>query len=95
LLRYSISDAKKLLPRLVREVEAGDTVTLTRHGKPVAVVVSIEEYGRLQSVEPISPWQALLRARECLSSADAAAEHAEDVFEDVRDRSVGREPQCS
>lgn len=86
---YSIGEAKNHLPRLVHEVEAGDTVTLLRHGKPVAVVVSIAEYGRIQAAAPLTPWQALLRAREHLGHDIA---DFEDAFEGVRDRSEGREP---
>jgi len=35
----SILDAKDRLPELVREVEAGETVLLTRDGEPVAEIV--------------------------------------------------------
>jgi len=32
----SIAEAKSHLPQLVRAVEEGETVVITRHGKPVA-----------------------------------------------------------
>lgn len=32
----SIAEAKNRLPELIRAVEAGGTVVITRHGKPVA-----------------------------------------------------------
>ena len=32
----SIAEAKNRLPELIREVEAGGAVVITRHGKPVA-----------------------------------------------------------
>ena len=32
----SIADAKNRLPELIRAVEGGETVVITRHGKPVA-----------------------------------------------------------
>ena len=35
----SVSAARASLPRLIDAVERGDEVTLTRHGKPVAVMV--------------------------------------------------------
>ena len=38
--RYSIAEARAILPTLVDEVQAGNEVELTRRGKPVAVVVS-------------------------------------------------------
>lgn len=35
----SVSAARASLPRIVERVAAGEEVTLTRHGEPVAVVV--------------------------------------------------------
>ena len=32
----SIADAKNRLPELIRAVERGETIVITRHGKPVA-----------------------------------------------------------
>jgi prevent-host-death family protein len=32
-------EAKTHLPRLLDEVEAGETITITKHGRPVAVLV--------------------------------------------------------
>lgn len=42
-----LQDAKAHLSQLIREVEAGETVIVTRHGKPAArlVVVEPEEAG--------------------------------------------------
>ena len=36
LMEYSTGDAKNHLPQLIRAVEAGEQVIITRHGKPVA-----------------------------------------------------------
>lgn len=36
-------EAKTHLPRLLRAVEQGESVTITRHGKPVARLVPVEE----------------------------------------------------
>ena len=47
--QYSIADARKNLPGLVDEAEAGAEVQLTRRGRPVAVVVSIDQYERLKA----------------------------------------------
>ena len=46
---YSIADARRNLPSLVDEAEAGLEVQLTRRGRAVAVVVSVEEYERLKA----------------------------------------------
>lgn len=42
----SIAEAKNQLPALIHRAEAGEAVTITRRGKPVAVVVSAELYDR-------------------------------------------------
>jgi len=44
----SIADAKSQLPRLVHDVEAGQTITLTRRGRPVAVLITVDELARLR-----------------------------------------------
>jgi prevent-host-death family protein len=41
-----VYDAKTHLPRLLDEVEAGETITITRHGKPVARLVPVERKRR-------------------------------------------------
>ena len=35
----TVSEARASLPQLVERVQAGEEVTLTRHGRPVAVLV--------------------------------------------------------
>lgn len=40
----AISTLKNHLPELVHQVEKGDDIQITRHGKPVAVIVSLERY---------------------------------------------------
>lgn len=41
-----VYDAKTQLPRLLEQVERGETVTITRHGRPVARLVPIGRSGR-------------------------------------------------
>ena len=50
----SIDDAQKQWFALIRKAEAGYTVTIMRGGKPVAVVLSAEEYERIR--RPASSW---------------------------------------
>ncbi len=47
--QYSIADARKNLPSVVDEAEAGSEVQLTRRGRPVAVMVSIDQYERMKA----------------------------------------------
>lgn len=44
---YSIAEARNDLSGVVREVEAGRPVTLSRRGRPVAVVVSVDTFARM------------------------------------------------
>ncbi len=43
-MSMTISEAKNNLTQLVHSAEAGEIVELTRHGKPVAAILSIEKY---------------------------------------------------
>lgn len=47
----SIADAKNYLPRLVRAVEAGEQIVITRNGKPVAQVGSVGYHAWTRPVE--------------------------------------------
>ena len=57
----SIAEAKNQLPRIVQQAETGEPVHITRHGKPVAVLVSEAEYERLQAGQagPKSLWDTM------------------------------------
>ena len=46
-MRYvGVYDAKTQLPRLLDEVENGETIIITKHGKPVAKLTSIRRARR-------------------------------------------------
>ncbi len=86
--QYSISDARNNLPSIIKQVELGPAVELTRRGKPVAVIISREEYGRLNPPKPdlwtaIQQWRA---THEPLTDAEF-----DEIFADLRDRSPGRD----
>jgi prevent-host-death family protein len=86
--KYSIAEARDNLARIVHEAEAVGAVELTRRGRPVAMLVSMAEYERLQGRLP-SLWESIGRFRE---RADVERNGVEpDVFEGVRDRGTGRE----
>ena len=44
----SIANAKNHLTRLIHEAEGGEHVHITRRGKPVAVLLSEDEYARFR-----------------------------------------------
>lgn len=86
--QYSIAEARDSLARIVHEAEAAGTVELTRRGRPVAVLVSVNEYERLQG-RGRSFWEAVTSFRERAGVKRNGVEA--DVFEGVRDRGTGRE----
>jgi prevent-host-death family protein len=60
----SIAQAKSQLNRLVHEVEQGREVHITRCGKPVAVLLSEDEYARLrQGRDQRNFWDLVLEMR--------------------------------
>ena len=44
--QVGVYDAKTHLPKLLDEVEHGETIEITRHGRPVARLVPIERRSR-------------------------------------------------
>jgi len=51
-MEAAIADVKKRLCELVDRVEDGETVVITRHGKPAAKIVPIKNSGKLWQAEP-------------------------------------------
>ena len=50
MLQIQLRDAKAKLSALVEGAAEGETAIITRHGKPRAVLLGIEEWDRLRSV---------------------------------------------
>ena len=92
LKRYSIAEARDRLARIAHDAEKGESVELTRRGKPVAVLISVHDYQRLNGVAELTGkggfWEALCRFRRehNLEALDIGPE----IFPGPRDRSVGR-----
>lgn len=51
----SIAEAKKQLSSWVRDVEHGETVMITRHGKPVAALVGTANLKQLMRLRAAGP----------------------------------------
>lgn len=94
-MMISIADAKNRLPALIHQVEAGETVTISRRGKAVAVVVSMEAFERMKapSVPRKSAWEVLQQVRAELAAADAFPDWTDEEIDSWRDRTV-QEPRC-
>lgn len=53
------SDAKTHLPQLLDEVERGETIVITRHGRPIARLVPEADRRRAEIDQTISNIQAM------------------------------------
>lgn len=86
--KITIAKAKSRLLAIVHSVEDGPSVKLTRHGKPVAVLLSIREYEQLAK-NKMGFWIALTKFRSVLEKEDIKITDAD--FRNLRDTSPGRE----
>ena len=90
--KVSVTQARDTLTRLIREVEDGETVHITRRGKPVAVLVSKDEYDRLESGKPRQNfWQGIQDWR--FQAGFDWPELTRDEVDGWRDRRPPREPE--
>ena len=86
---YTIAQAKLHLPSVVHLAERDGCVELTRRGKPVAVILSMEEYRNLKS--PASNWWS--KVEEWRSQLDSNFEGLEQAEVDAwRSDDSGRPP---
>lgn len=90
--QYTIAEAKNKLPSIIHSVEKGRPVKLTRHGQPVAVLVSIADYERLNR-KGEGYWSALKVFRILMEREDVRISDAD--FEGLRDSSHGREVELT
>ena len=87
--QQSIAEARSSLPSLVREVESGKTVELTRRGQPVAMLIGRQEYARLASRHR-SFSEAYADFTRDIDLKDLAI-NPKEVFAVARDEARGRE----
>lgn len=86
----TVTEARAALPRILELVLAGEEVTLTRHGEPVAVVLRPD---RLRSRRTDAAFAEAERVHELLERGRRSglralprlsAEHAEELLADLR-----------
>jgi len=87
--RVSVAEAKNKLPSIVREVEGGSVVEITRYGKAVAIVLPEKNYRRMVESKQ-GFWVSLERVRSLMSSEGTAIDETDLV--NLRDESRGRDP---
>lgn len=85
--RYSIAEARKNLAEIIDKAESGAEVELTRRGRPIAVLLSVEEFSRLQGKRR-SFAEAYREFRKRFPEGEDGVEP--EYFEGLRDRSYGR-----
>lgn len=86
--RYSVAKAKNQLPELLREVQKGKCVEITKHGEPVAVILSIGDYQQLLNKKKASSFMSKVAALRASNDFEGLTE---DDLKDIRDKSLGRE----
>ena len=84
---YSIAEARNHFTAIIRDAETSPAVEITRHGEPVAVIVSWREYQRLSAGKDF--WSAYQSFRDVFDLSVLGIEP--DTFDGVRDSSPGRE----
>jgi prevent-host-death family protein len=55
----SVAEAKATLSDAIRDVEAGSTVVITRHGKPVVALVRAEDLTAIERLRSAGPQKGL------------------------------------
>jgi len=85
--QYSVAHAKNNLPALIHEAELGSPVEITRHGKPVAVILAFAEYNRMLGDRP-DLWESIQRFR---AEHDLEELDIDTVYRDIRDPAPGRD----
>jgi prevent-host-death family protein len=86
--QYSIAQARDNLAAIVHELEVSSTIEITRRGQAVAVLISKQEYDRLQA-RMIGFWDAYkaFASEVDLAKLDIAPS---EIFGGLRDRVSGR-----
>jgi antitoxin Phd len=84
---FSVAEARQQLPRLIRTVERGRAVEITRRGRPVAVLLSASEYLSLTGERP-SFADAIANVRKRYVVDQLAI--GDEEFQDLREESPGR-----
>ncbi len=88
---YSVAQARGNLTGILHAVEAGESVHITRRGKPVAILLSAQEYSRLkgQSKRKRDFWSALRELRNAPDFVPLGL--TQEEVDSWRDREPGRE----
>lgn len=85
---YSIAEARNQFTTIVRDLETTPSIQLTRRGRPVAMLLAIEEYERLAAGRT-GFWDNYQVFRNAVDLAELDIDPT--IFDGLRDTSPGRE----
>jgi prevent-host-death family protein len=85
---YSIAEARNQFAAIVHDLKTTPLIQLTRRGKPVAVLLAIEEYERLAAGRA-GFWDNYQAFRNAIGLSELEIDPA--IFSGLRDSSPGRE----
>lgn len=85
--KMTMTEARAAFAKVLTLAERGEAVEVTRDGRPVAVILSFDEYQKVRK-SSVPPSEAL---REFLNGLDRRALSGEDPWKGVRDRGKGRD----
>lgn len=80
--QIGVFEAKNKLSALLGKVEAGEEVTITRHGKPVARIVAIDE--GLERAKRREAMQKILELRKSISPNAMKGTSFKELIEEGR-----------
>ena len=86
--KHSITEARRNLPRLIREAEYGKTVELTRRGETVAVLVGHRKFERLAAGR--RSFTEAYREFKKTVDLEKLNLNPDEIFAGVRDTTPGR-----
>ena len=92
----TVSEARAALPEVLNRVADGEEITITRHGKPVAVIIRPDilwSRSRADDIrEQAEQLNAMLREAETmpLSPGGISADYAEELIAEIRAGRDGR-----
>jgi len=89
-IKSSIAETKDNLPKYIHEVETGNDICITRHGKAVAMLVSIKRYEAKFTEQDRGVYGAIMAWRNQLDNT-ADELWADAAIDTLRDKSPGRD----
>ena len=89
-IQSSIAETKNNLPKYIHEAEEGNDICITRHGKAVAMLVSIDRYKSKFTEEDNGLYGAIMAWRKQLDS-DNGDLWTDKEIDALRDKSPARD----